>query len=141
MVKRPIKEGKIGAKRRRVPSEAGATRQLHPSKAAENTDNNPPIEDQQKVMEDSLVHEPGQTPERIDPAEPRQEPLIKASELFTFKKRTLSAEAREILAKIDEGGIPWLVTQNLERIAKENGIEISAKMTPNDIIRRLRNLA
>ena len=128
MVKRPIKEGKIRAKRGRVPSEAGATRQLHPSKAAENT-------------EDSLVHEPGQTPERIDPAEPRQEPLIKASELFTFKKRTLSAEAREILAKIDEGGIPWLVTQNLERIAKENGIEISAKMTPNDIIRRLRNLA
>ena len=53
----------------------------------------------------------------------------------------MSAEAREILAKIDEGGIPWLVTQNLERIAKENGIEISAKMTPNDIIRRLRNLA
>ena len=141
MVKRPIKEGKIRAKRRRVPSEAGATRQLHPSKAAENTDNNPPIEDQQKVMEDSLVNEPGQTPERIDPAEPRQEPLIKASELFTFKKRTLSAEAREILAKIDEGGIPFVVTENLERIAKAHGIEVSRGITPNEIVRRLRKLA
>jgi hypothetical protein len=73
--------------------------------------------------------------------EPDNEPLIKAADLFTFKKRTLSAEARELLAKIDQGGIPILLTQNLERIAKENGIEVSNRMTPEDIIERLRKLA
>ena len=87
------------------------------------------------------AHKLGQTPNMIENIEPNQEKPIKASDLFTFTKRTLSAEARELLAKIDEGGIPVLVTQNLERIAKENGIEISNKMTPDDIIRRLRKLA
>ena len=87
------------------------------------------------------AHKLGQTPNMIENIEPNQEKPIKASDLFTFTKRTLSAEARELLAKIDEGGIPVLVTQNLERIAKEHGIEVSAKMNPNDIIRRLRNLA
>jgi hypothetical protein len=81
-----------------------------------------------------------QQPE-IGHVEPIQEPLIKASDLFTFKKRTLSAEARELLARIDAGGIPLVITQNLERIAKEHRIEVSKEMTPNDIIRRLRNLA
>ena len=71
---------------------------------------------------------------------PAQTPLIKASDLFTFRKRTLSAEARELLAKIDEGGIPLVITDNLERIAKAHGIEISYEMTPNDIIARLRKL-
>jgi len=73
--------------------------------------------------------------------EPNQERLIKASDLFTFKKRTLSIEARELLARIDEGGIPSTITSNLERIAKENGIEVSFEMTPEDIIKRLRKLA
>ena len=140
MAKRPMKERKIRTKLRRAHGDAGATRQRHPPKPAENTDKNLPAQDQQKVTETALAHELGQTPERIDPVEPPQEPPIKASELFTFKKRTLSAEAREILAKIDEGGIPLLITQNLERIAKENGIEVSAKMTPDDVIRRLRIL-
>jgi hypothetical protein len=141
MAKRPINKKKISAKPRRNYGDTGSTRQVDPPKPTENTDKNLHVEDLQKVTETYLEHEPGQTAERIDSVKPPQEPLIKASELFTFKKRTLSTEARELLAKIDEGGIPWLLTQNLERIAKENGIEISAKMTPNDIIRRLRNLA
>ena len=69
-----------------------------------------------------------------------QNERIKASDLFTFTKRTLSAEARELLAKIDEGGIPLLVTENLERIAKAHGIEISRETTPNEIVRRLRKM-
>jgi hypothetical protein len=73
--------------------------------------------------------------------EPAQEPRIKASDLFTFTKRNLSAEARALLAKIDEGGIPLLVTGNLERIARAHGIEVSREMTPNEIVRRLRKLA
>ena len=73
-------------------------------------------------------------------SQPMQEPLIKASDLFTPGKRTLSAEARALLAKIDEGGIPLLLTENLERIAKAHGIEISRGMTPNEIVRRLRKM-
>jgi hypothetical protein len=73
--------------------------------------------------------------------EPVPESRIKASDLFTFRKRTLSAEARELLAKIDAGGIPLVITENLERIAKAHGIEVSYEMTPNDIIARLRKLA
>jgi hypothetical protein len=78
---------------------------------------------------------------RNEQFEPTQEPRIKASDLFTFTTRTLSAEARELLAKVDEGGIPLLVTENLERIAKAHGIEISREMTPNEIVRRLRKIA
>jgi hypothetical protein len=74
-------------------------------------------------------------------SEPTQGPRIRASDLFTFTKRTLSAEARELLAKIDEGGIPLLVTDNLERIAKAHGIEISRETTPDEIVRRLRKMA
>ena len=81
-----------------------------------------------------------QTP-KIEQVEPTQEPRIKASDLFTFTKRTLSAEARELIAKIDEGGIPLVVTENLERIARAHGIEVSREMTPNEIVERLRRLA
>jgi hypothetical protein len=73
--------------------------------------------------------------------EPAQEPGIKASDLFTFTKRTLSAEARELLEKIDRGGIPLAVTEHLERIAKAHGIEVSRETTPSEIVRRLRRLA
>jgi hypothetical protein len=73
--------------------------------------------------------------------EPTQEPRINASDLFTFTKRKLSAEARALLANIDAGGIPLAVTENLERIARAHGIEVSREMTPNDIVRRLRKLA
>ena len=79
--------------------------------------------------------------QEIEQVGPIPEPRIKASDLFTFAKRTLSAEARELLAKIDEGGIPLVVTENLERIARAHGIEVSRETTPNEIIRRLRKLA
>jgi hypothetical protein len=73
--------------------------------------------------------------------EQEQEQGIRASDLFTFTKRTLSDEARELLAKIDEGGVPLAVTENLERIARSNGIEVSRETTPGEIVRRLRKLA
>ncbi len=82
-----------------------------------------------------------QTSQEIQQVEPAPEPRIKASDLFTFTKRTLSSEARQLLAKIDEGGIPLVVTENLERIAKAHGIEVSRKTTPNEIVGRLRRLA
>ena len=82
-----------------------------------------------------------QTPQEADQNEPTQEPRIKASDLFTFTKRTLSAEARELLAKVDEGGIPLMMTRNLERIASEHGITVDGHMTADDVVRLLRDLA
>jgi hypothetical protein len=34
-----------------------------------------------------------------------------------------------------------MITLNLERIAGEHGIEVGGDMTPNDLVRRLRELA
>ena len=134
---------KTRAKSHRDYGGAGATRKSSPPGPAEKTDKNNSTAVSQKPEDRNTgpANEIGQTPQSTGPVEPVQGPMIKASDLFTFTKRTLSAEARELLAKLDEGGIPWLITQNLERIAKENGIEVSNKMTPDDIIRRLRNLA
>jgi hypothetical protein len=53
----------------------------------------------------------------------------------------LSAEARELLAKVDEGGIPLMMTRNLERIASEHGITVGSDMTPDEVIRLLRDFA
>lgn len=140
-----MKKRKIRAKAHQVYGEAGASSNNNPPEPAAKTGKDPPAESHQELEFSNIdqAPEPGLTPQGIEPVNPEQEslPLIKASDLFTFTKRTLSAEARALLAKIDEGGIPLIVTQHLERIAKEHGIEISRKMTPNDIIKRLRNLA
>jgi hypothetical protein len=50
----------------------------------------------------------------------------------------LTAEALQVIAAADQGGTPMFTSANLARIAKENGVEVSADMTPNDIIAELR---
>ena len=127
---------------RRVRDGAVAKRKVGPPKSTGNIDKINPGTDSPKPADDKidLAGPAPQTPE-TEQAEPASEPLIKASDLFTFTKRTLSAEARALLAKVDEGGVPLLVTENLERIARAHGIEVSREMTPNDIVRRLRKLA
>jgi len=52
----------------------------------------------------------------------------------------LSPEAREVLAKVREGGIPSIITRNLERIANEHGIAVNDDMTPGDLVRQLHEL-
>jgi hypothetical protein len=59
----------------------------------------------------------------------------------TSTKHPLSAEARELLAKVDIGGIPLMITLNLERIAGEHGIRVGGDMTSNDVVRCLSELA
>jgi hypothetical protein len=77
---------------------------------------------------------------QVKRVEPEQGPQTEAGG-FISTKRPLSAEAREVLAKVDTGGIPFMMTLNLERIAGEHGIEVGGDMTPNDLVRRLRELA
>jgi hypothetical protein len=53
----------------------------------------------------------------------------------------LTPEAQELLRKVDAGGVPSFTTGNLERIARENGVDVSDGMTPNEIIDELRRRA
>ena len=53
---------------------------------------------------------------------------------------TLTKEANDLLATVDQGGVPGFMTNNLRRIAKENGIEVTPKDTPNTVIDNLRNI-
>lgn len=50
----------------------------------------------------------------------------------------LTAEALQVIADADQGGVPMFTSANLARIAKENGVEVSSDMTPNDVIAELR---
>lgn len=51
---------------------------------------------------------------------------------------SLAAEAKDLLAKVQEGGVPAYMTDNLARIARENGVEVQPEMTPNQVIDALR---
>ena len=54
------------------------------------------------------------------------------------ERPTLTSEARALLDKVDDGGVPAHMTGNLERIAKEHGVSVSPDMTPNQVIEELR---
>jgi len=62
-----------------------------------------------------------------------QEP-IKA----TYPTGVLTKDAESLLDSVDAGGVPAMMTYNLRRIANENGIKVSSKSTPNEIIDALR---
>lgn len=62
-----------------------------------------------------------------------QEP-IKA----TYPTGVLTKDAENLLDSVDAGGVPAMMTYNLRRIAKENGIKVTGKSTPNEIIEALR---
>jgi hypothetical protein len=132
-----FRNGQKRTKPRRVREGAAAKRRVDPPRRKIH----PAMASPEPVDEIDLAGPDRQTPKEIEQIEPTQEPRIKASDLFTFTKRTLSAEARELIAKIDEGGIPLVVTENLERIARAHGIEVSREMTPNEIVEWLRKLA
>jgi hypothetical protein len=53
----------------------------------------------------------------------------------------LTAEARALVEKATQGGVPLYTTTNLARIAEENGVSVSPEMTPNQIIDELRRRA
>jgi hypothetical protein len=62
-----------------------------------------------------------------------QEP-IKA----TYPAGVLTKDAENLLDSVDAGGVPAMMTYNLRRIANENGIKVTSKSTPNEIIDALR---
>ena len=50
----------------------------------------------------------------------------------------LTTEAQALVDKASQGGVPLYMTANLARVAQENGVAVSAEMTPNHIIDELR---
>ncbi len=54
---------------------------------------------------------------------------------------SITAEAQELLNRVDDGGVPAFPTGNLKRIAEENGVSVSSAMTPNEIIEQIRQQA
>jgi hypothetical protein len=43
-----------------------------------------------------------------------------------------------LLAQADAGGVPAFISQNLRRIAEENGVAVTEDMTPNAVVDALR---
>lgn len=56
----------------------------------------------------------------------------------TKKESSLTKDAEDLLSSLGDGSAPAFVSKNLERIAKENGIEVTDKTTANDIVNQLR---
>ncbi len=160
MPRRYIKKRKTTAKDPPISRRAVAGHRTIRKKALEKPENNLPLAGDRKPRDTSTgpadarkitlrhqrelgltrIEARRQKRRRIEHLEPPPEPQIKA-ESFAPSKRTLSTEARELLAKVDEGGIPLMMTQNLKRIASEHGITVRGDMTPDDVVRLLREFA
>jgi hypothetical protein len=53
--------------------------------------------------------------------------------------RGLTPDAVELLAKVDAGGVPGMMTNSLRAIAAKNGVEVTRTMKPADVIAALRD--
>jgi len=49
--------------------------------------------------------------------------------------------AGELLRSVDAGGVPAFATKSLLEIAKNNGIEVDSRWTPNEIVEAIRSVA
>jgi hypothetical protein len=68
----------------------------------------------------------------------RQSPPSPAAQDDASPVSHLTPEARALVEQAMQGGVPLYTTANLARIAEENGVSVSAEMTPNHIIDALR---
>ena len=64
---------------------------------------------------------------------------IKPEEQVSAEQAPLTQEAEDLISTVDEGGVPGFMTNNLRRIAKENGVEVTPTDTPNTVIENLRS--
>lgn len=65
---------------------------------------------------------------------------LKKDEQQKAEGTVLTPDAETLLKSVEAGGTPAMMTNNLKRIAKENGIEVTAKDTPNSVIEKLQAL-
>lgn len=50
----------------------------------------------------------------------------------------ITVAAQQLLMAVEAGGVPTFVSNNLRQIAADNGIQVTADWTPNDIIAALK---
>ena len=55
--------------------------------------------------------------------------------------QVLTDEAQDLIATIDQGGMPTSINNNMRRIAEENGVEVLSDDTPADLVQKLRDVA
>lgn len=56
----------------------------------------------------------------------------------TSSNKGLTKEAQDLISGIGDGSMPTFITKNLEKIAADNGIEITDKMTAADVVNALK---
>jgi len=83
-----------------------------------------------------VINDPTTLPEFV--SRQYQEGLEDAYESVGRKASSLTQEAQDLLIKVDKGGVPAFITNNLKRIATENGVTINASDTPDSVIYKLR---
>jgi len=75
-------------------------------------------------------------------ATPPRAPFVPAAEATVRGVEAggaLTDDAAKLLDNLDKGqSAPAFISKNLEKIARDNGIEVTGDMTPNDVIARLR---
>ena len=91
-----------------------------------------------------VINDPTTLPEFV--AKQSQDALQDAYENASAQNETaktkayqnITDDAAELLAKVDQGGVPGFITNNLKKIAEKNGITIDGSDTPNSVIEKLR---
>ena len=76
--------------------------------------------------------------DRNRPPVMERRPSVNPEEASAVRRGTVTPEAVDLLASIDAGGVPSIITRNLERVLNENGITVTDSDTPNTAINRLR---
>ncbi len=94
-------------------------------------------EELKRVLEDKINSKYDSELKSLEKEKPTQSvPAIEVG--ADIEAKGLTKEAETLLASIKEGSKPTFITKNLERIAKENGIEVTDKMTADDVINALK---
>jgi hypothetical protein len=70
--------------------------------------------------------------------EPTGQGTTKTTDAVLEESGGLNKEAIDLLKSVGEGSMPTFITKNLEKIASDNGIEVTGKMTATDVVNALK---
>lgn len=105
----------------------------------------------EKAVDESIAEKPEAKleieNEAVKPVLEKTEPIVEkpavketlTAEKPIAEKGNVTKEADDLLSSLDSGSKPAFVTKQLEKIAKDNGIDVTDKSTPDQIIEQLKN--
>lgn len=97
----------------------------------------PAKEQEQETAFAKAMHEVREG-KRVLALEPMEDGVSPTASLAEAMPHGITEEARRLLQRVDEGGVPMMITQNFKRILEANGISYRPDMTPNEAIELLR---